>query len=95
MGEREIRAVLERHWCASAAGDQDAEREVYADDAICDYPQSGERIAGRGNLQALRKIEGVKSSTPIHNSPAQSSSRTEVATPVTERQSVSALLPMV
>jgi hypothetical protein len=54
MGEREIRAALERHWSASAAGDQDAEHEIYADDAICDYPQSGERIAGRHNLQALR-----------------------------------------
>ncbi len=52
--EREIRAALERHWSASAAGDQDAEHEIYADDAICDYPQSGERIAGRQNLQALR-----------------------------------------
>jgi hypothetical protein len=27
---------------------------VSDDDAICDYPQSGERILGRSNLQALR-----------------------------------------
>jgi hypothetical protein len=27
---------------------------IYTDDAICDYPQSGERILGRKNLQALR-----------------------------------------
>jgi hypothetical protein len=32
----------------------DAEHDIYADDAICEYPQSGERIIGRDNLQALR-----------------------------------------
>jgi hypothetical protein len=52
--ERQIRADLEEHWRASAAGEADAEHEIYADDAICDYPQSGERILGRKNLQALR-----------------------------------------
>jgi hypothetical protein len=52
--EAHLRAALERHWTASAAGDADAEHDIYADDAICDYPQSGERIHGRKNLQALR-----------------------------------------
>ena len=52
--EREIRAALDAHWRASAAGDADAEHAIYAEDAICDYPQSGERILGRSNLQALR-----------------------------------------
>jgi hypothetical protein len=42
------------HWQASAAGDANAEHDIYADDAVCDYPQSGERIVGRHNLQALR-----------------------------------------
>jgi hypothetical protein len=28
--------------------------DIYLDDSICDYPQSGERIRGRANLQALR-----------------------------------------
>jgi hypothetical protein len=28
--------------------------DIYDDDAICDYPQSGERILGRSNSQALR-----------------------------------------
>jgi ketosteroid isomerase-like protein len=50
----QIRAALERHWTASAAGDQDAEHEIYRDDAIVEYPQSGERIRGRHNVQALR-----------------------------------------
>jgi len=46
--------VLNSHWRASASGDANAEHAIYADDAICDYPQSGERIIGRKNLQALR-----------------------------------------
>jgi hypothetical protein len=52
--DKEIRAALDAHWRASAAGDATAEHNIYADDAICDYPQSGERILGRKNLQALR-----------------------------------------
>ena len=52
--EEQIREALKMHWQASAAGDANAEHDIYADDAICDYPQSGERILGRNNLQALR-----------------------------------------
>jgi ketosteroid isomerase-like protein len=54
MHEETIREALNAHWQASAAGDLDAEHDIYDDDAICDYPQSGERIVGRMNLQALR-----------------------------------------
>jgi hypothetical protein len=54
MEDQEIRHVLEDHWHASAAGDLNAEHAIYAENAICDYPQSGERILGRANLQALR-----------------------------------------
>ena len=56
MSTREelTREALEKHWRASAAGDADSEHEIYEDDAVCDYPQSGERIVGRRNLQALR-----------------------------------------
>jgi hypothetical protein len=54
MQDSEIRASLVAHWKASAEGDLDAEHDIYAEDAICDYPQSGERILGRRNLQALR-----------------------------------------
>ncbi|WP_233805969.1 nuclear transport factor 2 family protein [Paraburkholderia sp. HP33-1] len=54
MNEEAIREALNAHWQASAAGDLDAEHDIYDDDAICDYPQSGERIRGRVNLQALR-----------------------------------------
>ena len=49
-----IRMAIDRHWAASAAGDQVAEHDIYLDDAVCEYPQSGEIIHGRRNLQALR-----------------------------------------
>ena len=54
MEEQEIRTALDQHWAASASGDQNTEHAIYADDSVCDYPQSGERILGRRNLQALR-----------------------------------------
>jgi hypothetical protein len=54
MQEEQIREALNAHWQASADGDANAEHDIYEDDAICDYPQSGERILGRRNLQALR-----------------------------------------
>lgn len=54
MQDETIRDALNAHWQASAAGDLEAEHDIYDDDVICDYPQSGERIVGRINLQALR-----------------------------------------
>ncbi|WEA00131.1 hypothetical protein [Mucilaginibacter sp. SJ] len=54
MEDQQILAALNAHWQASAAGDINAEHDIYDDDVICDYPQSGERIFGRINLQTLR-----------------------------------------
>jgi len=59
--EGEIRAALNAHWHASAVGNANAEHDSYDDDAICDYPQSGERILGRSNLQALRSSSTKRS----------------------------------
>jgi hypothetical protein len=53
-GEEQIRAALDRHWSASAAGDLTAEHEIYEENAVCEYPQSGERICGKENLKSLR-----------------------------------------
>ena len=50
MHEEQILEALNAHWHASAAGELDAEHDIYEDDAICDYPQSGERILGVGDL---------------------------------------------
>jgi hypothetical protein len=52
--EEQIREALNAHWRASAVGDANAEHAIYDDNAVCDYPQSGERVLGRANLQALR-----------------------------------------
>ncbi|HEY6455020.1 MAG TPA: nuclear transport factor 2 family protein [Steroidobacteraceae bacterium] len=52
--EAQVRESLNRHWRASASGDAGAEHDIYDEGAICEYPQSGERILGRRNLRALR-----------------------------------------
>ena len=52
--DQNIRAALDRHWAASDASDFEAEHEIYHDDAVLEYPQSGERIRGRHNIQASR-----------------------------------------
>lgn len=54
MEDDEIRAALDRHWAASDANDFEAEHEIYLEDAVLDYPQSGERVRGRHNIQASR-----------------------------------------
>jgi hypothetical protein len=54
MKDDQIRAAVVFHWELWAAGDLQAEHDNYADDSVCEYPQSGERIVGRANLHALR-----------------------------------------
>jgi hypothetical protein len=54
MDEQNIRMAIDRHWAAPAAVNQIAEHKIYHNDAVCEYPQSGEVIRGRRNLQALR-----------------------------------------
>jgi ketosteroid isomerase-like protein len=54
MEDRDIRAALDRHWAASDANDFEAEHQIYQEDAVLEYPQSGERIRGRHNIQASR-----------------------------------------
>ena len=57
MRDDEVRAALHRHWAASDANDFAAEHQLYAEDAVLEYPQSGERIRGRGNIQASRTAQ--------------------------------------
>jgi hypothetical protein len=52
--EGNIRARVQQHWEASERGDIAAEHAIYAEDAILDYPQSGERFNGRSRIQAQR-----------------------------------------
>ncbi len=55
-----VRAALERHWAASDANDFGVEHEIYREDAVLDYPQSGERIRGRKNIQESRFVQPNK-----------------------------------
>ena len=57
MDDTEIRAALDRHWAASDANDFDVEHDLYREDAVLEYPQSGERIRGRHNIQASRAAQ--------------------------------------
>ena len=57
MEDREIRAALERHWAASDANDFAVEHEIYREDAMLHYPQSGERIYGRSKIRESRTLQ--------------------------------------
>jgi hypothetical protein len=60
MDNQTVRAAVERHWVASDAGDFNAEHDMYREDAVLDYPQSGERLRGRHNIQEGRAVQPNK-----------------------------------
>jgi len=55
MKDQEIRAALDEHWAASDANDFEREHALYHEDAVLEYPQSGERIRGRANILITRR----------------------------------------
>lgn len=57
MRDEEIRKALDQHWAASNSGDFATEHGIYHEDAILDYPQSGERIVGRAHIQITRTLQ--------------------------------------
>lgn len=57
MDDQATRAALQRHWDASDASDFEREHDIYREDAVLDYPQSGERIRGRRNIQESRTVQ--------------------------------------
>jgi SnoaL-like protein len=57
VADADVRAALQRHWDASDVNDFATEHEIYRDDAVLEYPQSGERIRGRANIQASRTAQ--------------------------------------
>jgi hypothetical protein len=58
--DQEIRAALDQHWAASNADDFETEHRIYHEDAVLDYPQSGERTRGRSNIQSQRASQPNK-----------------------------------
>ena len=57
MDDKTLQLALERHWKASDESDFEAEHEIYREDAVLEYPQSGERIRGRRNIQESRRVQ--------------------------------------
>ena len=57
MTDSETRAALDRHWAAADANDFEGEHQIYRKDAVLEYPQSGERVRGRRNIQASRSAQ--------------------------------------
>lgn len=51
MDEATVKAMLEQHFTSS---DPDLGHEMYHDDAVLEFPQSGERFVGVANLREWR-----------------------------------------
>ena len=58
--DEQIRAALDQHWAASNANDFETEHRIYLEDAVLEYPQSGERTRGRSNIQDQRASQPNK-----------------------------------
>ena len=57
MHDDDVRTALLDHWTASDANDFVTEHQIYRADAVLEYPQSGERIRGRRDIQASREAQ--------------------------------------
>lgn len=54
LDEATLQARLRRHW-EYAGTDQDITHEIYHDDAVLEFPQSGERFEGVANFKVWRE----------------------------------------
>jgi hypothetical protein len=59
MNERAVRAALERYVDVTGT-DHDARHEIYHEDAVLEFPQSGERFEGVANFREWRRIYPAK-----------------------------------
>jgi SnoaL-like domain len=74
MIEEKARAMIREHFEASnvaaaggAPGDDIARAsEIYADDAVVEWPQGGERIRGRANIIAFRSTYPARQEFELH-----------------------------
>lgn len=53
MNEAAARKLIRDHF-ASGGRDEARASRIYADDAVLEFPQGGERIRGKANIQAMR-----------------------------------------
>jgi hypothetical protein len=54
LDEKELMLALKRHWDYSGR-DEDIAHEIYHDDAVLEFPQSGERFEGVANFREWRR----------------------------------------
>ena len=54
LDKTRIEKLLERHW-EFAGSNQDIAHEMYHEDAILEFPQSGERFVGKEKFKAFRE----------------------------------------
>jgi ketosteroid isomerase-like protein len=54
LNNQEILATLDRYWEATLTLDLVRVHEIYHDDVVVEFPQSGERILGKQNIYELR-----------------------------------------
>ncbi|MGY1660106.1 hypothetical protein ACI78Q_02670 [Geodermatophilus sp. SYSU D00705] len=62
MDSESVRATLQRHFDL-ARTDADAAHEVYAEDAVLEFPQSGERFDGVASFREWRRIHPSRSTS--------------------------------
>jgi hypothetical protein len=54
LSDEELKAALRRHWDHSGK-DEDVAHEIYHDDAVLEFPQSGERFEGAATFTEWRR----------------------------------------
>jgi len=74
MNEDTARAMIQAHFAASTVGsagggpDDHIARasELYADDAVVEWPQGGERVRGKANIVAFRSTYPARMTFEVH-----------------------------
>src|SRR3712207_4902216 len=74
MDEATARAMIQAHFDASGVGvagggpEDDIARasEIYADDAVVEWPQGGERLRGKANIIAFRSTYPASQEFVVH-----------------------------
>ena len=55
MNYQEVRDLLVMQWTYTGGPNEDRTAEVYTDETVLEFPQSGERFRGRDNITAWRQ----------------------------------------
>ena len=55
MRYEEVRELLLRHWRYTGGPNEAKASEIYHEDAVLEFPQSGERFCGKANIQGWRQ----------------------------------------